>query len=264
MYKYVKLKLLLFIISMVIGNFVVSNEKYMIVTSDFSYDSSYQVYAVLAPTTETKISSEMKGMIKHIHFLPGDRFKKGDILVSFKCEDIHIELKRVNAELKATLIAKDSSNELKSLDAISDVDLSKVETEHKKKLIEREKFEYEVRKCTVYAPHNGEVVGKSINNNELVKIGDPLLHIMNNKDLKVKMYIPSIWLNKVDVNSYFTLSLQEFGERHAIKGKVIKIVRNVDPASQSVLIYGEIKKNEGLFSGMSGVASFHTLLNNEE
>jgi membrane fusion protein, multidrug efflux system len=264
MYKYVELKFLLFIISMVVGNFVVSNEKYMIITSDFSYDSSYQVYAVLAPTTEAKISSERKGVIKHVHFLPGDKFKKGDILVSFKCDDIHIELKRVHAELQATLIAKDSSNELKSLDAISDVDLSKAETEHKKKLIELEKFEYEVTKCTVYAPHNGEVVGKSINNNEIVRIGDPLIHIMNNKDLKVKMYIPSIWLNKVNINSYFTLSLQEFGGKHAIQGKVIKIVRNVDPTSQSILIYGEIKNNEGLFSGMSGVASFHSLLKSEE
>lgn len=78
------------------------------------------------------------------------------------------------------------------------------------------------------------------------------------------MYIPSVWLQSVGLNSGFILKVQELGFKRTLGGTIKKIVRNVDSASQSVLVYGRIGSNNQLFSGMSGIASFNSLNKGQE
>lgn len=229
--------------------------------------TEYQAYAVLTPVKAAELSSEMTGIILSIRYLPGETFSKGDTLITFNCKDIEIDIKRTTAEMKFTHAIKESTIQLQNLNSISSVDAAKAHSEHEKALAELEKHQHQLTKCTILAPYDGEVVAKEANVNETVKIGDPLIHIVNNKNLEVKMYIPSLWLQKLTIQTPFKLDLQELGDTVSINGKITKIVGNIDPASQSVLVFGKLndenykinRNNYKLFSGMSGVANFEAL-----
>ena len=237
-----------------------TQESHIIQTIQKTSNAEYQAYAVLVPLKEAQLSSEMTGVISSIRYLPGEAFSKGDALVTFNCKDIEIEIKRATAETKSTQAVKESTIQLQKLNSISTVDATKAHSEHDKALAELEKYQHQFTKCTILAPYDGEVVAKEANVNETVKMDDPLIHIVNNKNLEVQMYIPSLWLQQLALKTPFTLNLQELVGTEIIKGNITKIVGRIDPASQSVLIFGKLDENNyKLFAGMSGVASFKTL-----
>ncbi|MCF6766052.1 efflux RND transporter periplasmic adaptor subunit [Thiotrichales bacterium 19S3-7] len=215
-----------------------------------------QVYAIIIPVHEADISSGVNATIEHIYYTPGESFKKGDKLLMFDCRNVEIDIKQAQAELHATETAYDSNKELDQLKSISKVEFEKSKTEYEKAKAEVESLEYQLSKCTIVAPYDGEVIAKHANENENVKIDDPLLSIVSIKDVEVQMFVPSVWLNWLKKGINFSLKLQEVSQ--PLDASVVKIAGRVDPASQSVVIYGQLKQMpDGILAGMSGVATFN-------
>ena len=203
------------------------------------------------------MSSPMTGMIERINLHPGDTFKQGQVLIQFNCEEINLKADRAQAELNAAESVLTSTEDLVKLNAASKVELAKAKSQYDIAKAEFAISKYQQSQCQLKAPYDGEVVSQEAKANETVKIDDPVIEIVNNQDLEVKMYIPSDWLAEVNVGSRFALELLEIKDK-TFEGVVDKIVRRIDPASQSVLVYGRLlhKDKQALFAGMSGVAAF--------
>lgn len=223
-------------------------------------NSDYEAYAVLTATQETHVSSEIEAHIKKIDFLPGQHFKKDDLLMEFDCEALDIQVQRLVSITKATQAKYNSSLELKKMSSISELEVQNAATENEKAQADVALAQLKQSKCKLTAPYDGDVVAKLANEGELVKLDEPLLEIISNQNLEVQMYIPSKWLSAVQPGTTFTLSLSELGATTLLMGSVTKIVGKVDAASQSVLVYGQLTLPETaapkLFAGMSGTASF--------
>ena len=219
-----------------------------------------QIYAVLTPVHEAELSSELNAKVKQIYFKPGDKFKKNDLLISFDCAPIELELKGVEAELKGTKAKLESNQQLDKLNSVSKLDLSLSESEHQKMLAKKSTLIYQKEKCLIKAPFNGEVINKEVNENEAVKSGDNLISIVSNQDVEVKMFVPSKWLEHIKIGSSFMLFLNEVHMNDGIPGKITKIVGRIDPASQSLLIFGKLSprtvEKQQFYVGMSGHAQF--------
>ncbi|MCF6775164.1 efflux RND transporter periplasmic adaptor subunit [Thiotrichales bacterium 19X7-9] len=215
-----------------------------------------QVYAIIIPVHEADISSGVNATISHIYYSPGESFHKGDKLLTFDCRNVEIDIKKAKAELQAALTAYKSNQELDQLKAISNVEFEKSKTEYEQAQAGVESLEYKLGKCTIVAPYDGELIAKHANANENVKIDDPLLSIVSIEDFEVQMFVPSIWLNWLKKGAEFSLKLQEVNK--PLEAKVVKIAGRVDPASQSVVIYGQLKQMpDDILAGMSGVATFN-------
>ncbi|WP_162902427.1 efflux RND transporter periplasmic adaptor subunit [Facilibium subflavum] len=216
-------------------------------------------YAVLSPVQKAKLASPMTGTIQQINFRPGDTFKKGDILVKFDCEEVDLKVERAQAKFEESKAQLKSIEELAQLNSASNLELAKAKSEYKISKSELNILMYQQRQCVVKAPYDGEVIQESAQAHETLQVGDPLIEIVNRQKLDIKVYIPSIWLKSVKVGSTFKLVLDERPDI-TFTAQVNKIVSNIDPASQSVLIYGEIASPieaiDSLFSGMSGIAYF--------
>jgi RND family efflux transporter MFP subunit len=219
-------------------------------------------YASLFPVNKASLSNQMAGVIQRIYFLPGEHFNKGDVLVQFNCEEVDLKADRAQAELEAADAELQSIKELTNLQSASKVELAKAKSAYHIAKAERNIARFYQKKCQIIAPYDGEVVHQSAAENETVKIDDPLIDIVSNQDLEVKMYIPSLWLDKLKIGSPFDLLLDEL-PNIKLKGKITKIVGQIDPASQSILVYGwvdtkKLKKtvSQKLYSGMSGMAHF--------
>jgi RND family efflux transporter MFP subunit len=223
-------------------------------------------YASLFPVDKAALSSQMTGVIQKIYYRPGDVFKEGDILVQFNCEEVDLKANRAQAELEAAEVELKSMQELTQLNSASKLDLAKAQSAYKIAKADLRIINFQQKQCQIIAPYNGEVVHWSAAENETVKTDDPLIDIISNGNLEVKMYIPSLWLADVKKGTTFDLVLDEI-PAHKLQGNVVKIVGQIDPASQSILVYGVIdysKEKQALlqdraiklFSGMSGMAYF--------
>ncbi|WP_440615590.1 efflux RND transporter periplasmic adaptor subunit [Cysteiniphilum sp. 6C5] len=230
-----------------------------------THDKSNSTYASLFPIQKASLSSPMTGVIQKINFHPGDQFKQGDVLVQFDCEEVDLKSKRAQAELDAARAQLDSTTELMRLNSASKIELAKAKSQFEIAKADLNIMKFQQKQCQVLAPYHGEVVHQSAQENETVKTDDPLIDIIDNRELEIKMYIPSTWLQHVNVHTPFTLHLDELPNKY-FQATVTKIVGQIDPASQSILIYGKLMpvdatnklKPQMLFSGMSGIAYFTT------
>ena len=225
-----------------------------------STHSERSTYASLAPVHEATLSSPMTGMIERINFRPGDAFRQNQVLIQFNCKEINLKADRAGAELKAAASVLASTQDLIKLNSASQVELAQAQSQYDIAKAEFEINKYHQSQCQLNAPYDGEVVNQEAKANETVKIDDPVIEIVNNRDLEVKMYIPSNWLAEIKVGTKFTLTLVEIKNK-TFEGVISKIVRRIDPASQSVLVYGKLllKDTQDLFAGMSGIADFDTV-----
>ena len=219
-------------------------------------------YASLFPVKKASLSSQMTGVIQRIYFLPGQHFNKGDVLVQFNCEEVDLKADRAQAELEAADAELQSVQELTNLQSASKVELAKAKSAYHIVKAERNIARFYQKQCQIIAPYDGEVVHQSAAENETVKTDDPLIDIVSNQALEVKMYIPSLWLDKLKIGSPFDLLLDEL-PNIKFKGKITKIVGQIAPASQSILVYGMLDKKpqekavtRKMYSGMSGMAYF--------
>lgn len=229
-----------------------------------AHDTSNSTYASLFPTQKASLSSPMTGVIQKINFHPGDQFEQGDVLVQFDCEEVNLKSKRAQAELDAASAQLDSTTELMRLNSASKIELAKAKSQFEIAKADLNIMKFQQKQCQVLAPYHGEVVHQSAQENETVKTDDPLIDIIDNRELEIKMYIPSIWLQHIKTQTPFTLLLDELPKEH-FKAIVTKVVGQIDPASQSILIYGKLASPDtgdkltpqALFSGMSGIAYFN-------
>lgn len=221
-------------------------------------NASQEVYARLIPSNEATLSSELNGTIKKIHFKPGMPFKKDDTLIEFDCMPIILELKQINATLKATLATLESNQALARHNSVSKLELKLSESEHEKVLAKKELLIYQQKKCLIKAPFSGEVMSLEVNAHESVQNNTPLISVVSNHDFEVQMYLSSSWLKDINIGTSFQLYLAELPNNTFFNGHLTKIVRQIDAASQSLLVFGKLKNNSKktnlLSSGMSGHA----------
>ena len=227
-------------------------------SSRFVNATQDEVYAVLTPVHEAKLSSEMTGKITRFFFLPGEHFQKGDTLVAFDCRHLIFQAQKIKAVMKATSANLNSHLALKKMNSISEVELKTAESEHEKAEAEYAAIQHQMTQCKLIAPYAGHVVLNAAKENEVVKVDDPVIDVVNNDSLEVKLFVPSRWLRAIKVGTPFKLKLDEVNSAKPFDCQITKIVRRIDPASQSLLVYGKItdKGKADLFSGMSGKAIF--------
>ncbi len=219
-------------------------------------EKNFSAYASLTAVNEATFSSKLASSIENIFFRPGETFKKDDVLIAFDCEEIQLELDKAKADFKLSEAVLKSTKDLRKLNSASNLEVAKAEGEHERNIAQVRLLQFKEKQCKLTAPYDGETIVQEVNAHETVKIGDPLLTIVNNQSLEVEIYAPSIWLKDIHIGSSFQLHLDEFSLDKTFHGVVTQIVDRIDPASQSALIYGRLQNNTGLFAGMSGVAQF--------
>lgn len=216
-----------------------------------------EVEAVLVPQRVTVISSSRDGRIKDIHVDNGDKFRKGDLLIEYDCDDLTAETDIVAAE--KTLAAKktEGTEKLFKLDLISD--LEKIDSETKAQQIEARIRLYQARtqQCNIYASFDGRVTNRLANPNEYTRTDRVLMEIASSEPLRAEFLLPSKWLRWVNVGAPIDIMLNE--TEKAYTARVTRIYGEVDPVSQSIQVVATMDPYaDPLLPGMSGQATLNT------
>jgi membrane fusion protein, multidrug efflux system len=199
----------------------------------------------------TQISSEMSGRISQLKIRDGEHFSAGQVLVGFHCSLEEAQLSKAKASLEKKRKTHEVNKKLEKLNSIStlQLDVSKAEEEEAKADVRVS--EAMIGRCTIKAPFSGKVVEVTARSYQSVREGDPLLEIINEKNLEVEFIAPSRALPQLQPGKTFKVTLDENAKTY--KAEIIRLGGRVDPVSQTIKVYGRITDDSAeLLSGMSG------------
>ncbi len=214
-----------------------------------------QARLLLQPVREAALSSELTARILKIPVRDGDRFKRGDLLVRFDCALYQAQRDVARVELKSARTTLKNIRQLAELNSAGALDVALAQLEVEKKKSQLGMARIPVQHCRITAPFSGRVVAVRVHEHELVQSGQPLLEILDDGELELKLVIPSNWLSWIRPDRTFTLRMDETGANHS--AKVSKIGARIDPVSQTLKVTGVFTEPPpGLLAGMSGTAYF--------
>ena len=108
-----------------------SNATSIVSPSNIAARSRNDVRFLLRPNNEASIASQMNGVITDIKFNVGQRFQKGDVLVSLKCGVQNAQVAAQRARVREASLTYKSNQELLAGNAVSkfEVDISKAQVD---------------------------------------------------------------------------------------------------------------------------------------
>lgn len=213
------------------------------------------IRGIIKPTVEAVISGEIQARIIGLPFTEGQRFRKGQILVSFDCAKHHAELKVSQAEYQARKHMLESNLEMAKLNAIGELEVAISAADLKKARASMAIAKTTMDRCRIFAPFSGRVVKTFVNLHESINPYDELLSIIDESQFEIELILPSTSLLWVHKGSSFSFTIDE--TQHTYKAKVKELGASIDPGSQTLRVRGLFHKQpKMILSGMSGTASF--------
>ena len=211
------------------------------------------VRVLLVPDKETTVSSTIAARIVTFNGTLGQWFKTGDLLIAFDCDEAMARVDMSKAELAGAIDQHEAKVKMQGLGQASDVEVALAASAANKAKAQLSLNQVQVAQCKVYAPWGGRVAKANVKNHMTVTPGQPLMELVNDGPLKLKMNAPSKLLGKFKPGSKFEVLIDETGNKYA--ASVTAINSRVDPVSQTVEIEARMTRSyRELLSGMSGVA----------
>lgn len=216
---------------------------------------SGEIRAQLIAKHSSTLSAEISAVVKQITVREGERFKKGELLVAFDCSIQQAQLQKAQATAEGASKTFEANSRLSQLESVSnlEVDVAKAKLGEAKADIAL--TQAGLQKCRVSAPFSGRVVSLPAHEHQYLKVGDPLMEIIDDTQLELKLIVPSLWLRWLKPGGSFQVHLDELNQDYP--AQIDTVGASIDPVSQTVPIVAHITgKHSELLTGMSGKALF--------
>ena len=210
---------------------------------------------VLRARAQAVLSSELAGRVVEMPFAEGEAFKKGEVLVRFDCSAYQAQLNAAQAAVRAAREELGHKKQLAALNSVGRFEVALAEARQAQSQAEAQVYQVQVRRCSVTAPFDGQVVQRKARPHESVAAGAALLEIVDNRSLEVHLLVPSAWLGRLQPGSHFAFTPDETGQ--PLQVEVKRLGARIDEGSQTLLLIGALGPSaQGLLAGMSGTATF--------
>jgi RND family efflux transporter MFP subunit len=217
-----------------------------------------EIRAEITPRFYTTLSSEIAGRIDKINTRPGEHFKKGDVLVVLDCVTQRALLQKARAVEIAAERTYAVNQRLYKLGSIGDLELQVSDAEVAKAKADVAVADAAVSKCVIAAPFAGITAEgfsgstvKKPQEYQYVTPGEPVLDILDDRDLDIEFIAPSSDIGRLTVGRHFEVDIEETHKQY--DARVTRIAPRVDPVSQSIKVYGHFTGDvHDLLPGMSG------------
>lgn len=211
------------------------------------------IRVLLAPDTETVLSSQMSGTLDAMQGTLGQRVEKGALLAQFNCREAAARAKVASAELTLARQNLDAKRSLRKLDAVGDLEVSMAATEVEKADGASAMAQAQASYCQVRAPFRGRVAKVHAKAHQTVAAGSPLFDLVSDGPLKVRMNVPSSLLPRLKVDLPLEVYINETAR--AYPARISAINARVDAVAQTIELEARLDgRPPELAAGMSGVA----------
>lgn len=224
--------------------------------------NAYEARALIQADAEVTLSSEISGRILDLPYREGDRFAQGDTLIRFDCSLHEGRLQVALASLKSAQLKLTNQQRRAELDAAGNLEVGLAEAELNRAKGDVAIARFPVDRCQIRAPFSGRIVQLGAHRHETISVGAPMVRILDDSRLEVKIVVPSQWLAWLKPGAPFEMRIDETGKM--IQGVVSRMGAVIDAVSQSISVFANLDTNnktqnkgdDTLISGMSGVVIF--------
>ena len=214
-----------------------------------------EVRVLLIPERESELASQLNAEITSITVKEGDRFKEGSTLVEFDCAVINARLQKVRFDLEAAKETHEANLELARYGSVSQLDTAVSSAMVKRAQAEVLVNETIAGKCSIKAPYAGRVVKLRATPFQNVSQGDPIMGIIDEKSLLIRLLLPSNWLRWIKPGINFNVQIDETLKSY--KAVLVGLGAKVNPVNQTIEAFGRFTDfSPDLLAGMSGTAIF--------
>lgn len=208
-----------------------------------------QLVAVHAATLSSEIAARIDGIATRI----GDRFRKGDVLVSFDCALPNAQLTHAQAALTEASRNYEITRRAVAQKTTAQLELDIPAAEVLKAKADLTAAETLVSKCSIAAPFAGVTVDQKMHAFEYATPGQPIVAVVDDRALEIELTVPARWLGWLRPGTPFQFRVEGAGKTYP--AKLVRLGGRVDPASQSVRAIGEVTgEAPELLPGISGHA----------
>lgn len=210
-----------------------------------------ELRAQLTPRDYTTLAAEVGAKVERIAVREGERFRKGEALISFDCSIQRAQLAEAKAALSATEKTVAVNGRLLELQTIGKLENDVALAERDKARAKVDASAAVLSKCSVPAPFEGRVVEQKVRAQQFVQPGQALLDILDDSVLELDFVVPSKWLVWLKPGHAFQVVIDETGKTYPVK--LTRVGARIDPVSQSVRVTSAIGGHfPELAAGMSG------------
>ena len=220
---------------------------------------------------EYTLSSEVSGNIIKISKLEGEKVSKNEIFAKIDSAKYEMALRgaqgqlfAVEAELRKSSLKLQRYNELLLKEIISQQEFEEVLYQEQNLLSKFnsqfesvKKAKLDLDKCNIKPNFTGIISKKYIKEGDFVNIGDPLFEITNNKTLEISIYIPDLYINKIDKGSNASIKTRDAKN---IKTTIDRIVNKVENTTGTFMAKIYVDNSVGIVPGQEIVVEIELSL----
>lgn len=211
------------------------------------------IRVLLSPELETTLVAQMVGRIASLNASLGAPVAKGKTIVAFDCGEPAARLRMAEAEYASARETLEVKTRLRKLDAAGDMEVSLAAAAAERGQAAIALAKTQLAQCTVPAPFSGRVVKLHVKPHQGVNVGAPLVELVSDGPLKLRLNVPSLLLRKLRVGTPFEVDIDETGKTYP--AKVTAINARVDAVAQTIELEARIDGRPAeLLAGMSGIA----------
>jgi len=223
--------------------------------ADGNGESLREARGVLRARDQAVLSSELAGRILEMPLSEGEGFRKGEVLVRFDCSAYQAQLNAAQAAARASYEELAHNKKLAALDSVGRYEVAVAEARQAQAQAEAQVYQVQVKRCSITAPFDGQVVQRKVHPHESVAAGTPLLEVVDNRTLEIHLLVPSRWLGALKPGQAFAFIPDETAQ--PLAARVKRLGARIDEGSQTLLLIGSLPLDSpGLLAGMSGTARF--------
>ena len=210
---------------------------------------------LLAPSLETTLVSGFAGRVRKVSVSLGQRFSKGKVLIGFECDEQTARLQMADAELASARETHDAKLRLQGLQQAGEVEVALSAAAAERAKAQVGLYRAQLAQCSLTAPFDGRAVKIAVKPHQGVAQGQPLLEIISDGPLKLRLNAPARWVSWLKTGTRFEVRIDETDKNY--KARVSAVNGRIDAVSQSIELEAEIdERAPDLLPGMSGIARF--------
>lgn len=231
--------------------------------------------ATASSNLQIKLSFKVQGNINYFKYKIGDEVKKGTLIARLDSKPYELKVSQVNyalSEARASLQnAKSNYERVKKLyvnqnASASDIDNSKAsynavsaKVQNIKKELEYAKLELSYTK--LYAPQDGYISLKYVQENENITIGTPIVLLSDKLVDEVKVQVPESFINKIKKDDSVKVVFDSLDKNRSFSAKISEISKFTAQNTKTYTVVVKLSNSSKLLkSGMSADVYFTSLI----
>ncbi|WP_419419177.1 efflux RND transporter periplasmic adaptor subunit [Legionella sp. D16C41] len=214
------------------------------------FADQFETIGSLSSLDSIEISSELAGQIASIYFKPGSLVPKGTLLIQLDDTILKSELASAKANLLLSESMYQRNQELAKRKLAPEQALDKALAELKEKQNIVKVKEAQLSKLSLRAPFTGTLGARKVSIGQYVKVGQPLVSLIANQQLKVEYNLPEHLVSRVKKDQKVQIISDAF-PHEIYQGLVNYIAPNIDKGTRTIAIEALIDNKQNLlFSGL--------------